>query len=165
MKKLEGNTNKNSDNFLKEKVGVSSSEHHKEYLGMGVPENYFSNSKATILDLVSEKKIVPVFYLRRSFQVAASLTLLVCLSIAIRFSTTNTPDDLFIASDDVLIESLFVDDANVSEFMNDVLVSEIVVEAEVSEQNLENILMNSLFIEDSLIDGYAKKSLLDNIIL
>lgn len=165
MKKIKGNTSENSDNFLKEKGEVSTSEHHKEYLGMGIPENYFKNSKANILDLVSEKKTTQVFYLRRPFQIAASLVILVALSIAILVPSINPTDDVFIASDDVLIESLLVDDESISEFMNDVLVSEIVVEAEVSEQNLENILMNSLFVEDSLVDGYTKESLLDNIIL
>lgn len=169
MKKIEINTNRNSkefeSNFLKEKGAVSSSERHKEYLGMDIPEDYFRNSKANILDLVSEKETIPVFYLRKSFQVAASITLLVVLSISILFSKDSSIDYFEVASDDTLFESLFIEDGNMNEFVEGVLVSEILVEAETSEQKLENIFINSLFVEDSLLDSYTKKSILDNIIL
>lgn len=169
MKKLGEHNNKNSKeftgDFLKEKETISTSDYHKEYLGMDVPQDYFKNSKSDILDLISEEKQVPVFYLRKSFQVAASIAILVCLSVIIRMSTSENNIDFDIASNDVLIESLFVEDTDMNAFVNDIVVKEIVVEAEMSEQNLENIFMNSLFVEDSLIDSYTKKSVLDNIIL
>ncbi len=165
------------EEFLKGKKG-GVSEHHKEYLGMDVPDGFFANSKQSILDLVKEEgtrpyrtersgeeKTTPVFYLRRSFQVAASITLLVVLTVWFQFSKPDIDNAFEIASDDVLIESLFVEDIDMNRFVNDIVVSEIVVEAEISEQNLENIFMNSLFVEDSLIDGYTKESLLDHIIL
>ena len=154
------------EQFLKERTG-GVSQHHKEYLGMDVPEGYFSSSKQSILDLVKEEKSeIPVFYLRRTFQVAASITLLVVLAVAIQFgSGDNLNDDFGIASDDTLIESLFVEEDDMNSFLDEVLVSEVVVEAEKSEQELENILMNSLFLEDSLVDSYTKESLIDNIIL
>lgn len=155
------------EEFLKDKIG-SSSNHHKEYLGMEIPENYFRDSKKSILDLISKEektKTTPVFYLRRSFQVAASITLLIALTIWFQFTDTGNSDDLYIASDDVLIESLFIEDADMNQFVNDIVVSEIMVEAEKSEQELENIFINSLFVEDSLIDSYTKENLIDHIIL
>ncbi|MEQ6124675.1 hypothetical protein AAON49_10770 [Pseudotenacibaculum sp. MALMAid0570] len=159
------NKEKNKNQFLKEK-NSSSSKHHKEYLGMDVPEGYFKTSKSNILEMVgAEVKETPVFYLRRPFQIAASITLLVVLTISIQFSSTNSGDDFEIATDDTLIESLFVDDNNMNDFVEGVLVSEIVEKAEKSEQDLENVFINSLFVDDSLIDGYAKESLIDNIIL
>jgi hypothetical protein len=174
------------------------SKHHKEYLGMDVPEDYFAASKQSILDLVKEepnevgklhqdrlglkvpegffaaskqsilnevkekRSKVKVFYLRQSFQVAASIAVLVALFIGIQFS--NTSDDFEIASNDVLIESLFVEDESMNDFVEELLVSEVVEEAE-KEKELENVLMNSLFVEDSLIEDYTKESLLENIIL
>ena len=165
MKKSEEHNNQNSNNFLKEKETISASDHHKEYLGMDVPEDYFQTSKANILDAISKKKQAPVFYLRRPFQIAASLTILVCLSIVIRMSSVEDLNDFEIASNDILIESLFVEDTDMNAFVNDIVMTEIVVEAEMSEQDLENILMNSLFVDDSLLDDYTKKSVLDNIIL
>lgn len=147
--------------FLKEKIG-STSEHHKQYLGMDVPEGYFKSSKKSILDLVKEeKKETPVFYLRRSFQVAASITLLVALTVWFQFSNSDT---LEIASNDILIESLFVEDESMNDFLEEVLVSEVVEEAG-KEKEMENVLMNSLFVEDSLLDSYTQDALLDNIIL
>lgn len=151
------------EKFLKEKIG-STSEHHKEYLGMDVPEGYFTSSKQSILDLVKEEspaKEVPVFYLRRSFQVAASIALLIAITIGFQFSNSET---LEIASDDLLIESLFVADESMNDFVEGILVSEVVEEAG-KEKEMEDVLMNSLFVEDSLIDNYTKETLLDNIIL
>lgn len=156
---------KNQEEFLKDKIG-SPSDHHKEYLGMEIPKDYFSSSKATILDLVSkEKKETPIFYLRRSFQVAASITLLISIAVWTLFSNPSESAMPEIASDDILIESLFVEDGDMNQFISDVVVEEIMVEAEKAEQDLENMFINSLFVEDSLIDGYTKKSLIDNIIL
>tara|TARA_R110001632_G_scaffold198615_2_gene320934 strand:+ start:11 stop:529 length:519 start_codon:yes stop_codon:yes gene_type:complete len=172
MKKSAKNKNMNSEklegNFLKEKGQVSTSSHHKEYLGMDVPKDYFKNSKANILDLIAEKevkKVVPMFYVRRPFQVAASLVILIGLSIILRLSNSDAIEDISIASNDILIESLFIEDTDMNQFVNDIVVNEIMMEAEVSEQKLENIFINSLFVEDSLIDSYTNKSLLDNIIL
>jgi len=166
----------NKEEFLKNKIG-SPSDHHKEYLGMEIPEDYFNNSKANILDLVSKEKTyryqtersgeeeTPVFYLRRSFQVAASITLLISIAVWTLFSNPSEGTMPEIASDDILIESLFVEDIDMNQFISDVVVEEIMVEAEKSEQNLENMFINSLFVEDSLIDSYTKKSLIDNVIL
>jgi len=150
--------------FLEEKIG-SNSQHHKEYLGMDVPEGYFASSKQSILDRIKEEgaqaKQVPVFYLRRSFQVAASITLLFALTIWFQFSTS---DEFEIASDDLLIESLFVTDEGMNDFVEGILVAEVVEEAG-KEKDMENVLMNSLFVEDSLLDNYTNETLLDNIIL
>ena len=164
------------EKFLKDRKGGTSN-HHKEYLGMDIPDNYFADSKASIMDLVSEektrphqverssKKEVPVFYLRRSFQIAASITLLIALTIGYQFLQTSESATFEVASDDVLIESLFVEEGSMNDFVESILVSEVVIEAEKSEQDLENIFINSLFVEDSLIDDYTKKSFMDNIIL
>jgi hypothetical protein len=58
-----------------------------------------------------------------------------------------------------------VEDDNLDAFLDDFIVSEILIEAEIYEQQLENIFINSLFIEDSLIDSYIDSSLLENIVL
>ena len=150
------------EEFLKEKTG-SSSQHHKAYLGMDVPEGYFTSSKQSILDLVKEeKKETPVFYLRRSFQVAASITLLVVLAISFQFSNSATTKD--IAYDDLLIESLFVEDDNMNDFVEGILVSDEVEEAGKGKE-MEDFLINSLFVDDSSLEDYTNDSLLDNVIL
>ena len=155
-----------NNSFLKGKSKADSfSQHHQKELGLDIPDNYFTTSKNAILDLVMEKKQeTPVFYLRRSFQVAASIAALIFLTIIFQFNS-NDDSEIFVASDDVLIESLFVEDNSVNDFLDDVLVSDVVIEAEKSEQELENVLINSLFVEDTLVEDYTKKSLLDNVVL
>ena len=139
---------------------------HKKHLGMDVPEGYFASSKQSILDMVkeetSEVKETKVFYLRRSFQVAASIAILMALVIGFQFS--NTTEEFEIASNDPLIESLFVEDGSMNDFVEELLVSEVVEEAG-KEKEMEDVLMNSLFVEDSLVEDYTKEALLDNIIL
>ncbi len=49
--------------------------------------------------------------------------------------------------------------------MDEFILNEIVVEAELSEQQLENIFINSLFVEDSLINSYIDKNLIENVVL
>ena len=51
-----------------------------------------------------------------------------------------------------------------NDFIEEILVSEVVEEAG-KEKEMEDVLMNSLFIEDSLLDNYTQDALLDNIIL
>jgi hypothetical protein len=149
------------DLVTKEKSEIA--QHHKDRLGMEIPEGYFDSSKQSILDQVKETRSkVKVFYLRQSFQIAASIAVLVALFISIQFS--NTSDEFEIASNDVLIESLFVEDDSMNDFVEELLVSEVVEEAG-KEKELENVLMNSLFVEDSLLEDYTKESLIENIVL
>jgi hypothetical protein len=147
---------------LVKKEKSDTTQHHKEKLGMEIPDGYFEVSKQSILAKVREDKPkTKVFYLRRSFQVAASIALLIALTIWTQFPDSEIPE---IASNDILIESLFIEDDSMNDFVEELLVSEVVEEAE-KEKELEDVFMNSLFVEDSLLDNYTKESLLDNIIL
>lgn len=153
----------NQNEFLKPKKD-DLSKHHKDHFGMEVPEGYFASSKKSILDLVKEEsdtKVIPIFYKRRSFQVAASIAILVLMTVWFQLPETT---EVEIASTDSLIESLFVEDDNMNDFVEELLVSEVVEEAE-KEKDIEEIIINSLFVEDSLLDNYTNESLLDNIIL
>lgn len=158
--------------FLKGKSkGMSFTQHHQDELGMDVPKDFFASSKQNILDLVKEEvsqdnapnKVTKVFYLRRSFQIAASIAALVVLTVW--FQVSNSDSEIYVASDDTLIESLFVTDDSMNDFVDGLLVSEVVEGAEKSEQELENIFINSLFVEDTLLESYTNKSLVDHIIL
>ncbi len=151
---------------------------HKEYLGMDVPENYFSNSKDTILKSVQPKKVQKrtVFWLTPSiaYPLAASILLLVALTFWWQTNTNdNNPEmmDIEVAvnelgtTDDFLVTSLFVDDADIDQFVDGYITEEIIVEAELSEQRLENLFINSLLIEDSVIHGYLDENLIENLVL
>lgn len=144
-------------------------EHHKNLLGADIPEGYFKSSKQHILDLVKEeapkKQKLILLQPRFRYAIAASVVVLLSLTIWLQYLGGLDTTEFNELSDDALINSLFVDDTEIDAFTNDVLVSEVMVKAEISEQNIENVFMNSLFVEDSLIDDYMGKSLLENVIL
>jgi hypothetical protein len=144
-------------------------QHHKDVLGTDIPEGYFKSSKKKILDLVKEEtpKKQKVYRLQPRFRyaIAASVAVLLSVTIWLQVGDTIDANELHELSDDTLINSLFIEDTDLDTFTNDVLVSEVMVKAELSEQNLENTFINSLFVEDSLLDDYMGKSLLENMVL
>ncbi|MGB5436222.1 MAG: hypothetical protein WBM98_10055 [Maribacter sp.] len=170
------------NHFLrKDSLKKNLAQEHKEYLGLDVPDDYFSKSKETILKSVQLKKEQKrtVFRLKPfiAYPIAASIVLLVAFTFW--WQTTNNNEnnlemiDVEVAvipneidpSDDFLVTSLLVDDANIDKFVNEYITNEIIVEAELSEQRLENIFINSLLIEDSVINGYIDENLIENIVL
>ena len=164
---------------------------HKEYLGMEVPAGYFAASKKRILEALPSEEVAGdkiieksekkdggrIFGLKRIvfYPLAASILLLIAIGIGIKNDpqvAAPDPDRTEIAesedlepTDDFLIGSLLVEDAEIDQFTNDYLVEHIIVKAELSEQELENIFINSLFIEDSLADEFLEESLLDHVVL
>jgi hypothetical protein len=156
------------------------SKFHKEKLGMDIPEDYFAKSKAAILNKVikTEEPKQTVFWLKPliAYPIAASIILALTLTIWMhneskpnQIKITNTKDKQIFNSDfledDFLVSSLMVPDAEMNHFLDSYLLNNVVIEAEKSEQELENIFMNSILIEDSLIDSYIDKSLIENIVL
>lgn len=153
-------------NYAQENV----SERHKKMLGTDVPDGYFKSSKQRILDLVKaeeapKKQKVVLFQPRLRYAIAASVAILVSVTLWLQSSGGLDASELNELADDALINSLFIEDTDMDAFTNDVLVSEVLVKAEISEQSLENVFMNSLFVEDSLVEDYMGKNLLENIIL
>ena len=122
---------------------------HREELGLGLPEGYFSKSKINILEKVSIKKGVKLKYFTRQrliWSVAATITLLVALTVfkpnvlpsineipAIVSDTINTIksnslvfDNSAQDEDTVFIASLFVEDSQIDEFVNNYVMEELV---------------------------------------
>ncbi len=181
------NKNKNNKNqieqsgnhFLKDDTHKKElAQEHKDYLGMDIPDNYFSKSKNDILKrlpMENEKKRT-VFGLKPfiAYPIAASIVLLIGITMWMQNDTTKinpkitnieTINSFDIDSDDFLVSSLLIDDDKMDAFMDDFIMNEILVEAELSEQQLDNLFINSLFVEDSLINGYIDKNLIENIVL
>ena len=151
---------------------------HKEKLGMDIPEDFFAKSKADILDsiLKIEEPKQTVFWLKPiiAYPIAASIVFLLGLTFWLQNDTTTIEqkitnfekmNSMDINSDNFLVTSLFVEDDKIDQFMDDFIMEEIIVDAELSEQQLENIFINSLFVEDSLINYYIDKNLIENIVL
>jgi hypothetical protein len=180
-------TNKNNKNqieqsgnrFLKDEIHKKEhAQEHKEYLGMDVPDNYFSKSKETILKSlpIEKEQKRTVFRLKPFIVYPLAASFLILLGIFVwlqndttgidpKITNTETIQSLDVDSDYFLVTSLLVEDDNLDAFLDDFIVNEIIVEAELSEQQLENIFINSLFVEDSLINSYINESLIENIVL
>lgn len=163
--------------FLKEQ-NLNTLEKHSTYLGAEIPKDYFKKSKESILDKISlenKSKVITkkpkVFYLRPQFKyaVAASLVFILSLTIWLQNSDSNNLNnidlDALAYSDDVLVESLLIDDDAIDSFTETTLFEEVVVKAEENEQKLDNLILNSLIVEDSLLDNYIQDEMIETIIL
>ena len=174
MKKPIENNNKTS--FLKEGLIDDFSKHHKEKLGTSIPEGYFAKSKLSILDKIKEQepkevKKQLVFWMQPQFKyfAAASLVFLFGLTIWLQSSKNVEIEqnniELLSFSDEVLINSLMIEDSELDLFADNTLINEIVIKAELDEQKMDDLFINSLFVEDSLIDNYTDDKFLETIIL
>jgi hypothetical protein len=153
---------------------------HKKELGFNIPENYFEQSKSDILKAVGIEgskeqysyRMIPVW----AYSVAASVLILVGLFIGYQnniFNPSKEVAQLFessvielnISSDEVLISSLYMDDKELSAFMGDYLVEAIIDEEQQEAQERKNFIINSIFINDSLLDEYIYNELTQQIIL
>ena len=168
--------NKNKSNFLKEGFKGDVSNQHKKYLGTAIPKDYFTKSKLSILEKVKsievEEKKQLVFWMQPRFRYAVAASLVFILSLTIWLQNANKVDDftpndfeLFSFSDDILINSLFIEDSELEAFADVTLLNEVVIKAELSEQKMDEVFLNSLFIEDSLIDNYTDNKFIETIIL
>lgn len=171
--------NNNNKNFLKEGLKGDISKHHKKYLGTEIPEGYFAKSKIEILEKIkeetisetaSEKKQI-VFWMKPRFKFAVAASLAFMLSLTIWLKKSNKTKiinesnfELLAFSDDVLLESLLIEDSDFEAFTEATLFNEILLQAELSEQKLDNLVLDNLIIGDSLLDDYINKGLIENII-
>ena len=178
MEKSTEDNNKKS--FLKEGLKGGISKHHKDYLGTGVPEGYFAKSKISILDQIKEEVVIEkeqpkkqlVFYMRPQFKYIAAASLVFILSLTIWLQNSNNQDEFdsinietYAINDDILIESLLIEDSEVDAFTDATLFNEVVIKAELTEQRMDNLILNTLILEDSLLDNYIDYELVETVIL
>jgi hypothetical protein len=104
------------------------------------------------------------------YMVAASLVFVLGITIwmqnlDISNATNEITFDQVAFTNDILLESLLVEESEIEAFTNATLFNEVVVKAELSEQKLDNLISNSLIIEDSLFDDYIDDKFIETIIL
>jgi hypothetical protein len=168
--------NKNPKNFLKEGVKDDISKHHKNCLGTDIPENYFIKSKISILEKIKSEEINEkkqlIFWMQPQFRYIAAASLVFILSLTVWLQNVDKNDDfntnnfeLLSFSDDILINSLLVEDSELEAFAETTLMNEVIIKAELSEQKMDNLFLNSIILEDSLTDDYINYELLETIIL
>jgi len=136
---------------------------HKSSLGLGLPENYFSNSESEILDKIASEnkaKVISFYQNKRVWFIAAGISLLVALTVfkpnvfpnieknpsivsdtVNKFQNLNLVYDLFFTDDqDIAVASLFMDDIEINNYLADKIVEEIIIDEEIDYFMLENIL-------------------------
>jgi hypothetical protein len=101
---------------------------------------------------------------------AASVVFLLSLTIWLQNVKSNTEEsqvnvELLSFNEDVLLDALLIDDTQMNAFAEATLINEVVIKAELSEQNLDNLILDSMISEDSLLDDYLGNELIENIIL
>lgn len=172
---------KSGDPFLKpEDQRSDQANMHREYLGMEVPKGYFLHSKQSILDSLpgGQKKKGSILQLRKNWAYPLAASILLLISVSIWFFNepkTGHPENVEATvtrslydpenSQDLLLTSLLVEEDEIDSFVDEVVLNEIVVKAELSEQQLENIFINSLIEEDSTADEYLEENLFKEIVL
>jgi len=170
--------NNNRKGFLQEGFKGSVTEHHKKYLGTTVPKDYFAASKISILEKIKEEQLVvvapkkqQVFWLRTNFRytAAASIVFLLCATLWLQNFKNNEKDRVSVTllsfNEDVLVNSLLVDDTQINAYAEATLINEIVIKAELSEQKLDNLILDAMISEDSLLDNYINDEFIETIIL
>lgn len=174
MKKSTNNIKKEKNNLnfslFGEKKGENPTVNHKSNLGLDIPDDYFQHSKNEILGKLPKKETSRnIFGLKPliAYPIAASLLLLIGMSLWFQFSTkpikTQTTN-IVIPENAILVNSLFIDEDNMDNYMDDYILHEIFVEVALAEQKLDNIFINSLFIEDTHIDDYLNESFVDHLL-
>lgn len=159
MEKTSENNNKN--NFLKEGMQNDVSKHHKDYLGTTIPEGYFAKSKLSILEKIKEEETeVPkkkkIFWMHANFKYAVAASLVFILSLTIWLQSSNTSNEtqvhveLLSFNEDVLVNSLFLEDDEIDTYADVTLINEIVIKAELSEQKMDDLILDSMILDDSL---------------
>lgn len=137
---------------------------HKKNLGLSVPENYFSTSKSKLLAKIAHKKetkVVKFYQNKLVWFAAASIALLVALTV---FNPTNTSNldkassivsdtlnkiqntdliqELFITdTQDILVASLFMDDTEISNYIANNIIEELIIDEEIDYFILENLML------------------------
>ena len=66
---------------------------------------------------------------------------------------------------DFLVSAMLLDEAEMSRFAEDYLLEHIVLQAELSEQQLEDLFINTMLVEDSLVNEYLDEGIVEHIVL
>jgi len=137
--------NINSNDMLDKEIHKK----HKEELGLNIPKDYFANSKANILEKVSKQKETKssIFSRERTVWFAAA-------SIALIFAVTVFKPNVFPSMQEI--------PAIVSDTIDTINTNGLALENLQDEGN--NALIASLFIDDSEIDEFVTDYVLEELV-
>ncbi|AUP79628.1 hypothetical protein [Flavivirga eckloniae] len=128
---------------------------HKEELGLNVPEDYFSKSKQDILDKISEetKPKKSVFFLNKSFIWYAAASIIVLIAITIIKPNNSLPidDSQSIVSDTIKLLEQTKFEKDIAEFTeNDILITSLFVEENDIDEFIDNYVLEEALLDEAL---------------
>ena len=110
--------------------------------------------------------------MRPQFKYIAAASLVFILSLTVWLQNINNQNDFntfnlesYALEDDVLVASLLVDEAELNALAEATLFTEVLVKAEVKEQRMDDLILNSLILDDSLLDNYIDFELIETVVL
>ena len=134
---------------------------HTEELGLGVPESYFSTSKIDILDKVfyeKKSKVIPLFRNKVMWFTAAGIALIVSLTI-FKPSSMSTINEIPTVIADTIGQIRNLDLTNNDFFIeDDMLVASLFIDDSKIDDYVDNYI-----IEETIIDEYIDEFLLDDL--
>ena len=148
---MESVNQQNNSNKQIENLNLLKKESHKKHkgdLGLNVPKDYFSKSKKEILENIhSSNRGKLIIFSRRNlgWSMAAAVALLITFN-AIKTSEVPTVDEI---------------DAVVSDTLNQYKNSHLALDN--IDQEQDDILVSSLFVDESDIDDYIDSYVLDEL--
>ncbi|GGA74042.1 hypothetical protein GCM10008015_13440 [Flavobacterium palustre] len=167
--------NINSDLNLHELNNENLKKKHSEELGLHVPEDYFAKSKSEILSKVlvkQESKIIPMYRKRSTWIVAASIVLILGITVYKPFSVLNFNDSPTVVVDSVVntsTEKVVVTDSPAvysKDSQTDVVLTKESGSISTSSnvKSVENdIVVESLFMEENEINESVNNYMLEDI--
>jgi len=131
---------------------------HSDSLGLTVPENYFSESKNRILDKVlaeKEPKTIPFYKKTTTWLVAATVSLLIGLSVCNKYATQDERE----ISNQLTDSVAQIDNENAATTIQNN--NNPIPNYNLTAEN--DILVSSLFVEDKEVDEYITNCILEDI--
>jgi hypothetical protein len=166
MKSIKKVANSEEQNFDLELFDKKRHETHSADLGLDVPKDYFKKSKSEIIALTTDKKEVKLFTLRKSIIWMAAAGIALILAITVFKPETSPKTDIIISkvsdtvekiqniyfnndnsllTEDVLLTSLYVDESEIDNYVDNDFINEIIVDEYIDYYFVENTMNEELF--------------------
>lgn len=117
-----------NDNFIRRNTfDLNVEKKHKANLGLNTPEDYFLKSKQSILEKTVQQKKGKVVSLYKNIAIWSSVAVIALLFVLSVNKSVSLPNEVI--ENDILIASLFTEDVNVDELVDDYINDELLTEA------------------------------------
>jgi len=149
MKKVNNHINSEFETNNQALLDKKRKEIHAKELGLGIPKDYFATSKRHILEKVSKQKEVPFPFFSRErilWSVAASIALIFAITVFkpnVLPSIKNIPSIVSDTIDQLQIKNVALENFELEE---------------------DNLLIASLFVEESDIDEFVTDYVLEELV-